>query len=336
MSAIEQQASQEMQEGEQYEVDRLFAPASIESFVTTQWAHLPLYVHGTPDKFGDLYSLSSFQSQLVGALIPMQDRRPAPLLKAVHNRSGGGAIFHVPANMAMGLFDAGMTLCASNIEVNDIRLSALVAAVRRRLQFTGQVQVNSYYSPDGEGFSWHYDCQHVFILQIDGSKRWQFSAVPGLDCPPLNIPWSYLSEPGNREEVAALGLKVRLPTETTVIEQTLVPGDMLYLPPGTWHRAIACSHSFALSLTLHPLSFARIVRAVLTFLVLPRHEWRRDIHDGRFDPKSGLPADQEQSLKRTLEEVQAQLAAMSPTDFLRLFNELQQVPILRRIVQQID
>jgi ribosomal protein L16 Arg81 hydroxylase len=131
-------------------------------------------------------------------------------------------------------------------------------------------------------------------------------------------------------------MKVRLPSEVTVVEQTLVPGDMLYMPPGIWHRAFACSHSFALSLTLHPVSFARIVHAVLTFLALPKHEWRRDVHDGCFDPKREFPADQEQSLKRALEEVQAQIAAMSPTDFIRLYNEIQQVPLLRRMVQQVD
>jgi ribosomal protein L16 Arg81 hydroxylase len=326
-----------MRQGEQDAADRLFAPVSIESFVDAQWGRLPLYVHGPSNKFADLYSLSSFQSQMAGDFNPGKaERRPAPLLKAVHNRSGGGAIFHVPANMAMGLFDAGMTLCASNVELNDIRLSALVAAVRRRLRFTGQMEVNSYYSPDGEGFSWHYDGQHVFIIQIDGSKRWEFSEAPGVDWPPINIPLSSLIEPGNREAAATLGMKTTLPSELAVIEETLMPGDMLYLPPGTWHRAFACSHSFGLTLTLHPLSLAQIVHAVVAVLVLTKHEWRRDLHDGCFDPSSELAPDREQSLKTALDTLRSQLAEMSPNDFLRMFNEVQQVPLLKRMVQQAN
>ena len=45
-----------------------------------------------------------------------------------------------------------------------------------------------YASPHGLRFGTHWDCSASFILQIEGSKRWRFSAKPAVQWPPTLLP----------------------------------------------------------------------------------------------------------------------------------------------------
>ena len=52
------------------------------------------------------------------------------------------------------------------------------------------VQANAYVTPpQNQGFSNHYDVHDVFVLQIEGEKRWQIHA-PVLEAPLRDQPWN--------------------------------------------------------------------------------------------------------------------------------------------------
>lgn len=73
-------------------------------------------------------------------------------------------------------------------------------------------------APDQFGSQPHRDTAHVFVVQVEGSKRWTLYDLPG-------------DENWNRSII---------PDSTPVSEQlVLQPGDGLYLPPGLGHRAQA-------------------------------------------------------------------------------------------------
>jgi hypothetical protein len=90
------------------------------------------------------------------------------------------------------------------------------------------VQANAYVTPpQNQGFSNHYDVHDVFVLQIEGEKRWQIHA-PVLPSPLRDQPWN--------DRRAAVAERAR---ETPLIEAVLQPGDCLYLPRGFLHAATA-------------------------------------------------------------------------------------------------
>jgi ribosomal protein L16 Arg81 hydroxylase len=90
------------------------------------------------------------------------------------------------------------------------------------------VQANAYVTPpQNQGFSNHYDVHDVFVLQLEGTKRWQIHA-PVLESPLRDQPWS-----DRRSAVEARA------QEKPLIEAVLEPGDCLYLPRGFLHAAKA-------------------------------------------------------------------------------------------------
>ena len=77
------------------------------------------------------------------------------------------------------------------------------------------------YAADGGSVGPHVDAYDVFLLQAQGMRRWDIST--GLH-PELDIPGLELKQIGSFE-----------PEESWL----LMPGDMLYLPPGVAHHGIA-------------------------------------------------------------------------------------------------
>ena len=90
------------------------------------------------------------------------------------------------------------------------------------------VQVNAYITPDSSrGFDPHYDTHDVFIIQIAGAKRWTIHE-PVHRHPLPSQPWT-----DQRDAVAARA------QEEPTIDAVFEPGDVLYLPRGWLHSAVA-------------------------------------------------------------------------------------------------
>ena len=88
------------------------------------------------------------------------------------------------------------------------------------------VQANAYVTPpQNQGFSAHYDVHDVFVLQIEGEKRWRIHR-PVLASPLRDQPWN-----DRRADVE------KRAEEAPLMETLLKPGDCLYLPRGHLHAA---------------------------------------------------------------------------------------------------
>ncbi|WP_435298164.1 cupin domain-containing protein [Streptomyces sp. YPW6] len=91
------------------------------------------------------------------------------------------------------------------------------------------VQANAYVTPpQNRGFDAHYDVHDVFVLQIEGAKRWVIHE-PVLPDPLRDQPWT-----DHRAAVAD-----RAAHGTPRLDTMLRPGDVLYLPRGWLHSAQA-------------------------------------------------------------------------------------------------
>ncbi|MFF1714987.1 cupin domain-containing protein [Streptomyces sp. NPDC058268] len=103
------------------------------------------------------------------------------------------------------------------------------------------VQANAYVTPpQNRGFDDHYDVHDVFVLQIDGAKRWLVHQPVHPD-PLRDQPWT------DRRGAVAEAAKGE-----AYIDTVLEPGDVLYLPRGWLHAAQAQGEvSIHLTLGIH-------------------------------------------------------------------------------------
>lgn len=332
----------------------LFDPIGETTFFADHWCRAPVYCRGTPERFAGLFGISDLPTTLLGDMAPRapgprggpmtrQDvmqtgaRRSPIALKAYYNTADGrgGEILDVPLNQAMALYDAGLTLCASGLERNSEPLASFVEAVRAHLRFSGRALVNGYYSPDGQGFNWHYDSQHVFVLQLEGDKRWQFTNGIAFSDPPFNLPLEVLHQPDAVDALARLGIRVTVPSEASTHEEVLRSGDVLYLPPGTWHRAFARGRSFALSLTLVPLSFSDVLRTVLAFMSLQRDPWRTELNQRASLGDGSLPVPVHDLLRDCLADARHVLGQLSPEELIATWARIRQTPMVALAVDEI-
>lgn len=96
-------------------------------------------------------------------------------------------------------------------------------ALLRRFDFIAQARLDDLmvsYASDGGGVGPHLDSYDVFLLQVQGQRRWR------------------IAPPGDTTWVPDVPLRILAhfePTEEWVLE----PGDMLYLPPGWAHDGVA-------------------------------------------------------------------------------------------------
>ena len=99
-------------------------------------------------------------------------------------------------------------------------------AMLQRFAFIPQVRLDDLmlsWASDGGGVGPHLDSYDVFLLQVQGRRRWRVG--PRQD--PARAPW-----------VAGLPLRI-LDNFRPQHDWVLEPGDMLYLPPGWGHDGVA-------------------------------------------------------------------------------------------------
>ncbi|HEV3105392.1 MAG TPA: cupin domain-containing protein [Trinickia sp.] len=120
------------------------------------------------------------------------------------------------------------TLLVQGVDLHDDRARALLD----RFRFVPDARLDDLmisYATDGGGVGPHFDSYDVFLMQVQGKRRWRISAQTDLAL-----------EPG-------LPLKVLQhfePQEEWVLE----PGDMLYLPPHIAHDGIAVGECMTCSI----------------------------------------------------------------------------------------
>jgi hypothetical protein len=110
------------------------------------------------------------------------------------------------------------------------------------------VSTSAFWSRSGMRAPVHYDDHDLIVVQLRGTKRWYISTKPTL----LPNPWRGLSE-----ETPDLG-----PHETVDVS----PGDVLYLPRGTYHSVDSSTESLHLAIGFTPLTVRDAMIAALDHL----------------------------------------------------------------------
>jgi len=206
-----------------------------DEFARDHWAHTPVVTRAAdlPDGLLDLFGEGS-----VDELVSRRGLR-APFLRVAQNgrtlgdrefTEGGGVGASVADQVSddklLHLFAGGATLVLQGLHRT---WGPLIDFTQQLAEELGHpVQANAYVTPSqNTGFSDHYDVHDVFVLQIEGEKRWTIHA-PVHPSPLRSQPWT-----DRRGDVEAAA------RAEPVLDEVLRPGDCLYLPRGYLHAATA-------------------------------------------------------------------------------------------------
>lgn len=149
----------------------------------------------------------------------------------------------LPRRALPKLDQAGWTLLVQGLDLHVPAAHALL----RQFGFVPQARVDDLmisYASDGGGVGPHYDSYDVFLLQVQGRRRWRVGPLKDASLRP-DVPLKVLA---NFE-----------PEEEWVLE----PGDMLYLPPMWGHDGVAEGECMTCSIGFRAPEATEITREVL-------------------------------------------------------------------------
>jgi lysine-specific demethylase/histidyl-hydroxylase NO66 len=234
------------------------------SFAAKHWGNELLLSPAAqlPQGFDDLFS-----SAAVDELVSRRGLR-TPFLRVARQGStlpdrafargggiGAGIADQVSDDALLGLFAEGGTLVLQGLH----RTWAPVLDFSQQLaaELGHPTQANAYVTPpENTGFSDHYDVHDVFVLQVEGEKRWRVRR-PVHPVPLRNQPWTEFRSAV--EEAAGA---------EPLLETTLRPGDCLYLPRGYVHSATALGGvSIHLTIGVHPWTRHRLAEELARIAV---------------------------------------------------------------------
>jgi hypothetical protein len=231
-----------------------------DKFAAAYWGHGPLLSRAAElsADFTDLLSPDAVDELLSRRGLRTPFLRVADhgsVLPAARFTGSGGIGAEVGDQVAddkiMQLYAEGATLVLQGLH----RLWPPLIDFARRLggELRQPVQVNAYLTPPGnKGFATHYDTHDVFVLQVDGTKRWRIHP------PVLTDPLEKQAWGGRAAEVTATA------DGEPALDVVLAPGDSLYLPRGWLHAAEAQGErSLHLTLGVRALTRYALVEELL-------------------------------------------------------------------------
>jgi len=216
------------------------------------------------DRFAPLLSISS-----IDALIASADLRSNMIDLADANREldrnawvmESGAVDRAVIAHQHAL---GATIILQQLHQSDPDLAAFCRAMEKT--FSCHVQTNIYLTPpSAQGFHTHYDNHDVFVLQVEGEKRWRLYGTP--------VTTPYRGEGFERG-------KYDLGEVTS--EFVLKAGDCAYVPRGLVHDASTSGDGPSLHVTcgLIVKTWAEVVLEAVSEVALNEPEFRRSLPPG--------------------------------------------------------
>ncbi|WP_353508007.1 cupin domain-containing protein, partial [Intrasporangium sp.] len=225
----------------------------LDRFAEEHWGLQPLVSLAAelPEAFDDLFSLDA-----VDELVSRRGLR-TPFVRVAKNgqtladaafTSGGGVgagiADQVSDDKLLGLFAEGATIVLQGLHRIWSPINDFVSTLAEDLGHP--VQANAYVTPrQSQGFNDHYDVHDVFVLQVAGEKNWRIRP-PVHVWPTRDQPWTQYR---SRVETAA--------EQPPLLDETLKPGDCLYLPRGFLHSATA-TEDVSAHLTLGVHTWTRV------------------------------------------------------------------------------
>jgi ribosomal protein L16 Arg81 hydroxylase len=239
---------------------QLLHPMSPEEFFADYYDQRPLHIPGAADKFAHVFTWNELNALLESVhlwsektmrlVIDTVDVPPEEYSVPGHNRFLEPAL--IPdLKKVQEMILQGATLVLDRTE----RLTPTLARIADIIELStgGRANCNAYCSWQAhQAFKSHYDSMDVFVLQIDGSKKWNIYETR-IDGPVEHAPFDFASQSAEHHQIAKG--KVSMTPE-------LSTGDFLYVPAGQYHDALASTE-----VSLH-LTFGSVRATGIDFMAL--------------------------------------------------------------------
>lgn len=282
----------------------IIAPVTEKEFFATyhdrQFLHIPA---PDPDKFADVMSWDIFTNMLnmtsvwssasLGVYLDTKVIPPEQYCRLAVDRNNQQSL-QPDAEKVKGWLRLGASLVANDVDTLWPGTAAAADALEQRLG--AKSQSNLYCSwNQHRAFDTHFDTHEVFALHCAGEKVWRIFEGR-LDRPIANDVFKNLGPEYHEKHRGAVAAEV-----------TLRPGDLLYIPRGQYHDALASSDG-----TIHlTFGLTHIIGVdVLTML------FEQAISDPLFRTNIPLPEAGFGGQRRWLEEIAGRLSEIAGSDTL--------------------
>jgi hypothetical protein len=248
------------------EFAEFIAPMSEERFLSDYWGRQPLHIPAGGEPRPDLFGwdwlngiLGVLPHWTPGNLKLVMDTQPiAPEHYTDEVETADGSVRRANPPRVHLFMAMGASLVANSVEDVSPEVREVTAMLSRT--FAAVSVANAYCSfKDVQAFDSHYDLHDVFAVHLEGEKRWRIysnrAAAPIVQMP--------------EAESKAIIPQVKGPP---LMEVTMRPGDLLYIPRGYIHDALAGSGA-----SLHVTYAVSPYDGRLLFRVLSR--WPRKIRN---------------------------------------------------------
>ena len=136
-----------------------------------------------------------------------------------------GQNYRPDVNKVQHLVSRGASIILNDIQKHNLNLLKFVDELQKVTN--GRCQANLYFSmASHQAFGPHFDLHDVFAVHFEGEKVWNI--YENIEKNPINHPSFKFSDEQRRKRAGKI-----------IDQVTLRPGDLLYIPRGQYHDALA-------------------------------------------------------------------------------------------------
>jgi len=265
--------------------DELIAPVTPERFFSDFWEKQFLHIENGPGTFDHLFSIHDVDRWLMSVRGGPADSVAITAPEGAAERFQKYRPQDVDIDSAYEAFASGRSVVLNYLENCWPPLMGLVKGLGH--YFCADIGANVYLTPKGKRtFSVHVDDHDVFILQVNGEKVWRLHELRFLSVMRLEYKQDL--------KLPAEWGQSRLETPLAA-ELRLRPGDVLYVPRGMPHCAMAeDTTSLHLTISVMPFYWTDVLKAAVEQASFSAPELRRTLRPGFVsDPtaREGMRAD---------------------------------------------
>lgn len=235
-----------------------FGALSQEAFLEKIWHRQPLFVKSA---FADLAASEPFDEHDLAGLALEDDAQSRLVREQDGDRTWTVTNGPFEASVFDELPEGGWSLLVQGLEQWMPAMADLLDEFRF-LPAWRLDDVMASFAPPGASVGPHYDEYDVFLIQLKGTRRWQFGPPPADGA--KNDRGTSGSEASHHQAyvdwlLPSTDLRILADYPfTDTIEAG--PGDMLYLPPGFAHHGVALDNAITLSIGFRSLDPAALAQ----------------------------------------------------------------------------
>ena len=286
----------------------LIYPMKPQTFLDDYWEGKYLHVsRHSGDRFEDLFSLRDVDRWLMSVRSGLPD---SILLTAPQGAESGAERFRPQDSIVDHVYESfskGHSVVLNYLEDSWPPLSRLVRSLSEA--FCAQIGVNVYLTPKAsQTFPVHVDEHDVFVLQVQGEKIWRLHEMQELTVMRRDYKKDLFPTEEAKKDLSATPL---------LAELRLQPGDVLYVPRGMPHCAIARdTTSLHLTLSVTTLYWFDFLKAAVEQTLVAAPELRKSLPPG-FVQRPELAEVMRAQFDRVLRDFQRHLSFDDTLDVIK-------------------